>query len=487
MKKILVLLLVFAALIGFAYYKSNERSSRLHRSTSSVKTRDLLFPDFDINGIKKIHVKEDKGESTLTVQNDTWVINERGGYPASKEKLQTVLMSLKYEKIKAGHRIGKDSWGKIGVNSPGDATAYGVGTLVELSDENGVVKHSFVLGGQMNSSGGGNDQMKMFGGATGNRFIRIKDQDTIWEINDQLTDLATKPDAWIDKSFFDVQKVKSVEVTAAKPEDSWKASRADAESTEFTLEGAKPGETIDSGKATLATLLSSPTFNDVLGKDKAADTMKDAVKAKITTFDGFIYDVQAVKKKVGEADKYYLTVAVNATLPKERAPVKDEKPEDKKKNDETFAAQKKTLEEKLANEKAYEGWVYEVTEYTVSTLLKKRSEILAEPEKAPSSPAAGGAGPGSIPGLPNIRNMIPGMPPQGAAPSSAPPPAPVPPPAPTVDSATPKALTEPASPLPPTSPKPEIKPAPAPEPAAPTPPPAPAAPASPVPAEGAKN
>ncbi len=466
MKKILVLLIVFAAILGLAYYKSNERSSRLNRSTTNVTVREDLFPDFDINGIKKIRVKEDKQETTLTVQNDSWVVSERGGYPVSKEKLQTVLMSLKYEKIKAGHRIGKDSWGKIGVNSPGDATAYGVGTLVELFDDKGTVKHSFVLGGQLNSSGGGNDQMKMFGGATGNRFIRLKDEDTIWEIGDQLTDLVTKPDAWVDKSFFDVQKIKSVEVTAPNPADSWKASRPSAETTDFVLEGAQPGEKIDSGKATLATLLSSPTFSDVQGKDKAAEIMKDAVKAKITTFDNFTYDVQVVKKKVGESDKYFLTMAVNASIPKERAPVKDEKPEDKKKNDETFASEKKTLEEKLANEKAYEGWVYEVTEYTVSTLLKKRSEILAEADKAPPvSPETG-----RMPGLPNVRNMIPGLPPQGSgpgtmppgAPASAPTPAPAPTPPPSPKSDVPPALTNPPSPVPET-PKVELKPAPAPD------------------------
>lgn len=469
MKKIVILLVVLAAIIGIAYYKSNERDSRLKSSSVSVKTREYLFPDFDINGIKKVRVKEDKSEVTLAVRNGSWVVEERGGYPLNKEKLQTALMTLKYEKIKAGRRIGKDSWGKVGVNSPGDATAYGVGTLVELMDEKGNVKHSFVLGGNVSSSGGTNDNaMNMFGGSSGNRFVRLKDESTIWEIGDQLSDLSTQPDAWLDKSFIDVQKIKSVEVTAAKPEDSWKASRPDADA-EFTLESAKPEEKLDSGKAPLSGLLSSPAFNDVVPKDKAAEIMKDAVKAKITTFDGFVYDVQVTKKKQGEADKYYMTVAVSADLPKERAPVKDEKPEDKKKNDEAFAAEKKRLEEKLANEKASAGWAYEVSEYTVSTLLKKRSEILAEPAKEPETPAAPGAS--SPAGLPDIKKMIPGLP--------------------QVPSATPSPLTNPPPPVPQT-PKVELKPAPAPDAAPPAAASAPAAnpapaPAKPAPAEGEKK
>ena len=76
-------------------------------------------------------------------------------------------------------------------------------------------------------------------------------------------------------------------------------------------------------------------------------------------------------------------------LGEDREDAKDEKEEDKKTNDEAFAAEKKTKEEKLANEKKLEGWAYEVSEYTVSSLLKKRSEILAEApkEEAPATPA----------------------------------------------------------------------------------------------------
>lgn len=492
MKKSVILLIVLAGILGIAYYKKNERNSRLNRSSSSVKTRELLLPDLDINGIKKVHIKEGQSEATLTVQNDSWVVAERGGYPVNKETLQTALMSLKYEKIKAGRRIGKESWGKVGVNSPGDATATGTGTLVELFDDKGALKHSFVLGGTVTSSGGSNnDQMSMFGGPSGNRFVRIKDEDTLWEVGNQFSDLATKPDAWLQKSFIDVQKIKSVEVTAATPADSWKASRADENATEFELEGAKPGEKIDSGKASLASLLSSPTFNDVKAKDQAAATMKDAVKAKITTFDGFTYNVQVAKLKVDNGDKYYMTLAVSADLPKERAPVKDEKPEDKKKNDDSFAEEKKKMEEKLANEKQYEGWVYEVSEYTVSTLLKKRSEILAEASK---EPAPGGETPpavGRLPGLPDVKRMMPGLPNSATPPppAAATPPVPVPQPAPApapeaapmpkVEGSTPPALTKPAATVP-EAPKVELKPAPATDAPAPEP-------AKPAPTEEAKK
>jgi hypothetical protein len=446
MKKIIILIVVLVALVGAALYQQKDRKSRL--STGSRKgtgLRELLIPDFDVNSIQKIRVKDAQNEVNVTLNGTAWTVAERGGYEASFDKISRALLALKEQKISRKQFVGKESWGKIGVQPPGEPNGYGIGTLVELLDAKGNLKKSLVLGGNVTSSG--NQNSSPFGGSS-ERLVRMPDDgETIWTINNTFSDLDSKADSWLEKAFCDVSKLKSVEVTATKAEDSWTASRPNVDANEFTLDGAKPGEKLDNGKVSLGSLLSSPTFNDVLAKDKAAATMKDAVKAKLVTFEGFTYNVQAVKQagKDGSGDKYYLTLAVSADIAKERAPVKDEKAEDKKKNDDAFAEEKKKKEEKLAAEKKLEGWVYEVSEYTVSNLLKKRAEILAEPEK----PTTGDA-PAS--GLPDVKKMLQSVP-------AAPAPAPVPvatPPVPVPSLSTPS-----ATPLP-EAPKTEIKPAPAP-------------------------
>lgn len=436
MNKIILLLAVLAALVGAVIYQQKDRKSRLSSGArKGVEMRELLLPALDVNSVQKIRVKDDKSEVNVALNGTTWTVAERGGYEASFDKISRALLALKEQKNTRKQIVGKESWGKIGVQPPGEPNAYGIGTLVELMDDKGNLKKSLILGANVTSSGNAN--ASPFGGSN-ERMIRIPDDgDTIWVVGNTFSDLETKPDSWIEKAFFDVQKLKSVEVTAAKPEDSWKASRENADATEFTLEGAKPGEKLDNGKINLTSLLSAPTFNDVLTKDKAAETMKGAVKARLVTFEGFTYDVQSVKQKVAEADKYFVTVAVSADIAKERAPVKDEKAEDKKKNDDAFAEEKKKKEEKLANEKKLAGWVYEVTEYTVSSLLKSRAEVLAAPEAKDATLAPTPGAPAS--GLPNVSKMLEGLKP----------------------AATPPALT-PASPLP-EAPKTEIKPAPAPD------------------------
>lgn len=442
MKKILILAIVLAALIGVAVLKKNSRTSSLNTgSRKGVEMRELLLPDLDVNSVQKIRIKDDQAEVNVAVKGTSWTVAERGGYEASFERISRVLMALKEQKINHGSFVGQGSWSKIGVQPPGEQSGMGIGTLVELLDAKGNIKSSFVLGGNVTSSGslnaspyGGNSERLV-------RMVAPDDGNTIWTIGNTFYDIESKPDAWLEKAFFDVVKPKSVEVTFAEAADSWKASRQDAEATDFTLADAKGGEKFDNGKVALGSILSSPTFNDVVAKDKVAETLKGATKARITTFDGFTYDLKVAKKTVDGADKYYLAVNVSADIPKERPAVKDEKEEDKKTNDEAFAAEKKTKEEKLANEKKLEGWAYEVSEYTVSSLLKKRSEILAEApkEEAPAAPAPTppAAAPSPTPAAPAVELK------------------PVP------EGAT-NALTPPATPLPET-PKVELKPAPAPE------------------------
>ena len=134
---------------------------------------------------------------------------------------------------------------------------------------------------------------------------------------------------------------------------------------------------------------------------------------KITTFEGFLYELQVAKQSKDGSDKYYVAVNVTAEIAKERPPVKDEKEEDKKKKDEEFATAKKAKDEKLAKEQKLSGWVFEVSEYTVNNLLKKRSEIVKlevpaatiAPKTSDLSPAP--ASPSSTPAKPEIKTSAP--------------------------------------------------------------------------------
>ncbi len=511
MKKILILLIVLGGLIGMAVVSKKSKIQRL----SVAATRDKLLDKLDISTIRKVRMKDGDKVVTLAAIGDQWTVAERSGYPAAFEKIRKTLIDLADQKAGKKQQVGKAAWGDIKLLNPGEGDATKDGFLVELFGEGDKLIKSMVLGANIESSKVGTPASP-FGGGSNERFVRVPDDgDTVWVVANQFYDLQPKPEEWIDKSFIDVQKIKTIEVTAPTPEESWKALRKAEMDTEFTLENAKPNESLDSIKAALTSLLSSPAFTDVLPKEKAtADFMKGATQVKITTFDGFNYAIKVLTKGDKGSEKYYLTVDTTGEVtPKERPAVKDEKPEDKKKADEEFATKKKSLEEHLEKDKKAAGWVYEVSSYSLGALIKKKAELLKAPPTAGETDKDGNV---KVKGT--AAPAMPGLPPAHPPISVTTPPvsAPTPPPAlpkvpkvevkPTPDAkaspvtlppAAPAAATPPAKPAAPEAPKPadpaappaEVKPAPvAATPAAPAPTeaskpaPAPVVPPTPAPA-----
>ncbi len=375
MNKVLLLIIILAALIGVSVYVKKDRESVVNRGvTQGADMRERLIPDLQINSIREIHVKTGTEGVNVKMDGDKWVVAERDGYPASFDKVRRALLDLSEQKISNKRVIGESAWPEIKVDVPKEG-AEDTGKLIELIAEGGAVAHSLVLGDSINISGGRSSESP-FGGGSSERFIRIpEDGNTIWGVNNAFYEFETSPDMWLDKDFIKVKDIKSVEVKHPNAKESWKAERKDKDG-EFVLAGTKAGESLDTSKVALESLLTSPTFNDVAGKDKAATLLKDGVEAIITTFEDFTYTLKVAKQEKDGSAKYHMSVAVSAKLPGKRDAPKDESEEDKKKADEAFANQKKTLQEKLDNEKAMAGWVYEVSEYTVNNLLKKRSEIV---------------------------------------------------------------------------------------------------------------
>ena len=143
------------------------------------------------------------------------------------------------------------------------------------------------------------------------------------------------------------------------------------------------------------------SFADVMDPTAKPETtgLDKPSTATIETFDGFTYTL-----KIGKLsnDKYPVTFSIDATLPSQRTSSPNEKAEDKKKLDNEFSARKKTLEEKLAKEKKFEGRPFLLNKYSVAQLLKNRSELV----KAPPTPTPSVA-PGAPPPAPQRLPFIP--------------------------------------------------------------------------------
>lgn len=446
MKKPVILLIILAGLIVFAFfYQQNRANSMNSARLSGVKLREYLLPDLAVSNIRKIKIREGDKQTNLSISGDRWIVGERSGYTASFEKIKRAVESLAALRVTSKQFIGKSALGEIKLLAPGAGAPDQTGLQVELMNDKGEMIGTLIAGQTINSTGGSSSGNFMGGPGEQRVVWNPKDENTVWTISESLSELQPEASEWVDKAFLDVRALKSVQVKTPNAADSWSVSRADAQS-EFSLTDAKDGEKLDASKASgIVTVLANATFTDVLPKDKATpDFMKDAVTASLTTFEDFSYQVKVLEKKgdAGDEPKYFISVSVGADIPKERKPEPNEKEEDKTKLNEDFAFKKKTLEDKLASEKGMEGWIYDVSSFSVNALLKKRSELLADKQAA--NPPAG------IPSFPAGKIPMAALPPkiQQPAPAVAAPAPQVPPPAPEAVKPAPKpetpAATKPA-------------------------------------------
>lgn len=377
-KQLLALLVLVVIVGGAGWWLYRQRGSDWAAGGSLAGER--LLENFPVNDIASIRIRHDTNEVTLVKKDDLWRVRERGDYPANFSEISALLLKLRDLKIVQEEQVGAAHLPRLqlaegqGTNSP---------TVVEFRDAAGNLIRALRLGklhtrprrptgpDEFGESGGWPDGRYLIAGNNTNLVLLVADP---------LSNVEPRPANWLNKDFFRVEKARSLAVTFPESTNSWKLRR-ESESASWQLAEAKDGETLDNAKiSALANPLAYPGFLDVLvGSAPEELGAGKATTIEIETFDNFRYTVRVGSKPDHD---YYLSVAVSADLPKERAPGKDEKPDDKERLDKEFAEKRKTLEEKLAREKAFEPWTYQVAGWVVEPLLKKRAELLAEKKEA---------------------------------------------------------------------------------------------------------
>jgi hypothetical protein len=372
-KQLFILLILVVALGAVGYYLRRSQDSFFTGGSPSIGKK--LFGELPINDVVQITIKQVTNELTLAKKDNLWRVRERNDYPANFSELSEFLIKAKDVKIVQVETVGASQLGRFAL-APGAGTNSPV--IVDLRDQAGKLIKSFSLGKKhMKKS----DRPSPFGemgdeGFPDGRYVKLNDSDAVSLISEPFSSIEPKPDQWLNKDFFKVEKIRSVVVTFPVPTNSWKLTR-ETESGEWKLADAKPAEQLDTGKiSSVGSALSSPSFVDVasaatpeqLGLDKPTVVTVD-------TFDNFTYTLKVGPKT---NDNYAITLSVAAQVAKDRTPGKDEKPEDKDKLDKEFKEKQKKLDEKLAQDKSFEKWIYIVSAWTLDAFVKERSQLLAE-------------------------------------------------------------------------------------------------------------
>lgn len=367
--------------------------------------KNRVFSKFPVNDVTAFTIKSVDGEVNLERTESGWSVKERNGYPADVEKIGEFLTSIFDLGAVQTVPVGASKYGRVGLLDPAEAEPK------EEGEEDNTVATilSFAKG---DSSAGelwvGKEYQKTETGQFGpmetttGRYVKRGDSPEVFVVDEKFDNLEPKADEWLNDDFFKVAKVKTIQRTPAEnAEEAWKLVRSD-DKGDFTLDGAKEGEEIDSTKvSSMKSAFASPSFEDVLvgeGVEKPS-----AVEFQVETFEGFRYTVHLSEKN--EENEYTLVLTeVTADLPKEREPVEGESDEDKEAAEKEFKEQRKEWADKLKAEKALVGHVYQVRSFVADSINKDRSQLMTDPEEEEEASAEA---PPSIPGL---EGGIPGLP-----------------------------------------------------------------------------
>ena len=362
----LVIALVVLGAAGFALFWQDIAAYR----ASGAKIGAKLLPGLKIADVAEIRLQGPKHQVTLARKEKLWVVQERGGYPASFGEISDLMIKLVELKVTQSEQVGASLLPRVELADPGKGE--GGGTLIEFRDGAGKVLAGLVLGKKVLKKDPLNPLPAAKDGVPAGRYVRIVGaKDTVVVVSDPLGKAEADPGKWLNKDFFKAERIRAL---AAGPEGAgphWKIARAE-EWGQWKFAGG--GELNPSAAVAATNRLGSLSFDDV-----ALDATKEAGGKPFLlvaeTFDNLVYTVKLVRK--GKGDEHFVSFTVKGEPPKNRVPEKGEKPEDKERRDKEFAEARKRLEERIAAEQALSKWTYVIGGRELEPLLRTRGDMEA--------------------------------------------------------------------------------------------------------------
>ncbi len=352
--RVAAILVVLLVILGGAalLYQRDERSRQ--PANAGVLGQPLL-KGLKAADVAAIRIVQPDGALTLRRTDAGWALAERDGFPADAGKVRDFVIKAISLKIGQSDAIGEKDRPRLNLDQGA--------TQVEFQGADGKALAKLLVGKKYFKQEPDNPQKAPGDG----RFVMLPDRPgTVYVVADPLTQASARSADWIDRTSFQVEKVKTLEVRYADG-SGWRVERA-ADNADWKLAGAKPGEKLEVTKANAATYsLGLLELADVAPKEAKDTGLDSPTLLNATTLDGLDY---AIKVGALQGDNYYVTFQVSGEPQKDAG-------EDKER-----AERIKKLEERLPREKRLSGYVLLIPKSKLADTLKKRDELLAKPEEA---------------------------------------------------------------------------------------------------------
>jgi hypothetical protein len=345
--RVVAILAVLLAVLGGAalLYQQQERSRRPDNVATLGRP---LLKDLKAADVASVRITEPKATLTIARKGESWVIAERGDFPADVTKVREFVLKAIGLKVGQSEPIGEKDRARFNLDASG--------TQVQFSAADGKTLAAFVAGKKYFKREPDNPDKAPGDG----RFVALPGETgTVYLVGDPLAQATAKSAEWIDRTSFQVEKVRAMEVRY--PDGSGYRIERAGDNAEWRLAGG--GEKLDVGKANAASYsLSLLELADVAPKDAQNTGLDKPTTIQASTFDGLSYTI-----KVGrlEGENYYVSFASSG----------EAKPDPKD------AERAKRLAERLPREKILAQHVLLIPKSKLEDTLKKRADLLEQKPK----------------------------------------------------------------------------------------------------------
>jgi hypothetical protein len=346
---------------------------------SDTRVGQPLAPGLVVANVSAISLRQPGASVTLQVKNDQWQVAERGGYPASVDRIGEFLAKVAGLKIVQVEPLAESQRARLQLLEPEGPDAKDGGTSVELKDKDGKQRARLLLGKKVVRQSATTAPSKGSPDPSG-RYVTTGEAGSVMVVSDPLALAEAKPELWLARDLIRVHGARQLTSIGPDGRQRWSVIR---ESESADWKSTVPGDKLDSNKVQdLVSVLIYIALADVATDAPDAGFNRNPT-LKVSTFNNFNYTLSFGDQK---GDSRYLRISLDGNPPEKRVPAKDESAEDKAKKDKEYEENHKGMLMQLEREKRLEGWTFLVKSSDVESLLRDRAQLA--PQKKDDKKAA---------------------------------------------------------------------------------------------------
>ena len=333
-----------------------------------AQSGEKLLPDLlerldDVTRIEATHAGE---TVTLALADDRWSVTGHHGYPAETAEVRRLLVGTA-ELVRIEPKTANaEHYARLELEDPADEDAESFGYVMKDAGEGSIA--SVVVGKRrfVHTTPGVDEY-----------FVRVAGDPRVWLVSGQIPRNRQAVD-WLRREVTDIDQMRVRRAAVTHPDGTVvEVSKSSPKDTDFTLRGIPEGHELDETFAvhSIGTALAKFTLNDVAPVDEV-DFGAGGIEAMTETFDGVRLTMRTgalgertLIRMDAEFDPALVTAAEGGEA---EAPLLDE------------AAARAEAE---ALRRRWQGWAYEVPEYTLNNLRKTVEDLVKPIEEETGDPS----------------------------------------------------------------------------------------------------